>query len=50
LGPVLFSIFVRPRFDLFDLINYADDNYIKNENENLATAMLNKKLKNRKNM
>ena len=45
LGPVLFSIFVRPLFDLFDIVNYADDNYIGNENENLATAMLNVKLK-----
>ena len=36
---------MRPLFDLFDLINYADDNYIGDENEHLATAMLNLKLK-----
>jgi hypothetical protein len=42
LGPFLSSIFVRP---LFDLINYADDNYIGDENKHLATAMLNVKMK-----
>lgn len=28
LGPVLFSIFIRPMFDIEDLYSYADDSYI----------------------
>ena len=28
LGPVLFSLFIRPLYDIEKLLTYADDNYI----------------------
>ena len=38
LGPVLFSIFIRPLYDLEDLLTYADDNYAGGANQSLEIA------------
>ena len=40
LGPVLFSIFIRPLYDLEIITTYADDNYLGSENYNLNLAKL----------
>ena len=45
MGPVLFSIFIRPLYDLETLTTYADDNYIKSENRSLDVALKEIKLK-----
>ena len=45
LGPVLFSIFIRPIYEIEALTTYADDNYIGAENKILAKALDEIKLK-----
>ena len=45
LGPILFSIFIRPIYDLEDLITYADDNYLGTENTFLSIALAETKRK-----
>jgi hypothetical protein len=35
LGPVPFSLFIRPLYELEELTTYPDDNYIREENGNL---------------
>ena len=45
LGPVLFCIFIRPVFDLEELIAYADDNYIGGRHEKLERAIAEVKAK-----
>ena len=39
LGPVLFSIFIRPIYNIEDLTTYADDNYLGAENRILLNAI-----------
>lgn len=34
LGPVLFSLFIRPMFEIHNILSYADDTYIITEREN----------------
>jgi hypothetical protein len=38
LGPILFSIFIRPIYDLEDITTYADDNYVIKQSDCLANA------------
>ena len=39
-GLVLFCIFIRPIYDLEDLITYADDNYAGGSDEDLLAAIM----------
>ena len=39
LGPILYAIYVAPLFDLTDLSNFADDNFILTFNENKDRAI-----------
>ena len=39
LGPILYAIYVAPLFDLSDLSNFADDNFILTFNEKFFLAM-----------
>jgi hypothetical protein len=39
LGPVLFSIFIRPIYDIEDITTYADDNYVVKESGQLSDAL-----------
>ena len=39
LGLVLFCIFIRPLYDMEDLITYADDNYACDSNKELTLAI-----------
>ena len=45
LGPVLYSLFIRPLYDIENLIKIADDNYIINLNKNKKTALKDLELK-----
>ena len=45
LGPVLFCLFIRPIFEIVELIAYADDNYMGEESKNLEEAIQNVKEK-----
>ena len=47
LGPILYAIYVSPLFDLTDLSNFADDNFILtfNRNKNLCKFEMEAKLK-----
>ena len=45
LGPVLFCLFIRPLFEIEELIAYADDNYMGDENDSLELAIQNVKTK-----
>ena len=36
LGPFLYALFVSPLFDLSDLSNFADDNFVVRVNKNLV--------------
>ena len=45
LGPVLFSIFIRPIYEIEALITYADDNYLGIANNNLDLALEQTKMK-----
>ena len=42
---VLFSIFIRPIYDLESLTTYADDNYLGSGNKSLTVAMMETKEK-----
>ena len=39
LGPVLYSIFVRPIFDLINLLTFADDNYLIEHDKDLMATI-----------
>ena len=39
LGPVLISIFIRPVYEIEDLLTNEDDNYIGESGENLDHAI-----------
>jgi hypothetical protein len=39
LGPILFSLFIRPVYDLEELTTYADHNYVMRDNVNLETVI-----------
>ena len=39
LGPILYALYVAPLFDLTDLSNFADDNFILTFNENKISAI-----------
>ena len=39
LGPILYAIFVSPLFDLADLTNFADDNFIIRWNTTLVALI-----------
>jgi hypothetical protein len=39
LGPVLFSLFIRPIYDIEDLTTYADDNYVIKESGSLSNTL-----------
>ena len=41
LGPILYAIFVSPLFDLANLTNFADDNFILEFNSNVNDLILN---------
>jgi hypothetical protein len=40
LGPILFSIFIRPIYDLEELTTYADDNYVMKESSDLKEVVV----------
>ena len=39
LGPILFSLFIRPIYDLEEITTYADDNYVIKEDSNLEITL-----------
>lgn len=39
LGPILYSIFVRPIFDLLDLTTFADDNYVLERDKDVLSTI-----------
>ena len=47
LGPILYAIYVEPFFDLTDLSNFADSNFILtcHENKNVAISEMENKTK-----
>ena len=45
LGPILYSIYVAPLFDLTDLSNFADDNFILTFHENKFQAIVEMEIK-----
>jgi len=45
LGPIMFSIFIRPIYDLIDLSTYADDNYMIETSKDLKATIGKVKMK-----
>ena len=39
MGPVLFSLFIRPLYEIEDLVTYSDDNNVDEENPILKKAI-----------
>ena len=39
LGPVLFSLFIRPLYDMEELLTYADDNYFGDTDVDVEVAI-----------
>ncbi|MBF0208930.1 MAG: reverse transcriptase family protein, partial [Oligoflexia bacterium] len=45
LGPILYSIFVKPIYDLLNLLSYADDNYLVESGRDLDSTLGKVKMK-----